>query len=185
MQIVGIVGMLDIAPAGVPFWKRFESAFKKEFPEASFDMERHFYFPWQRDKIRTYARAIVERFDTGEEVILVGHSWGGVIAASIACNFTKSPVRLVVTVAAPHRIKIFYQWLGGSLEYVCAPIVSFECAFGILVPFFIARHPKASFSKVLFAGHLVSFLLPVYAKIIAKAARMIFDGPVGKKADLR
>jgi len=101
MKIVCVVGVLNFSNSEHRLWENFSIAFGNQFPDAEFIVEHSFYLPWQISRIKKYANEIVKKYDTGEDVMLVGYSLGGVIVCAIAPRFKKSQVQCVVTINTP------------------------------------------------------------------------------------
>jgi len=143
-------------------------------PEAEFVTERPFYFPWQKKKIVALADLIVEKYDTGEDIVLVGFSLGGLIACAVMPRFKKSKVRMVVTIAAPHRLSFFYRWLKFKPHQLPVPVVTFVGIFDLVSLWFLTRFP-GNIRINLPSDHFILFLFsPWPARRIASevAARL-------------
>jgi pimeloyl-ACP methyl ester carboxylesterase len=180
MRIVGIVGIVDLKRKRDSLWQRLEVAFKDSFPDARFECLHVFYLPWQGKRMREYAQAIVENYDDGEDTILLGYSMGGVIASVIASRFTKSRVKLIITIESPHRFKMFYQLLGSSKypTHDTIPLISFGALFDIFVPWFVSKHPHAVEHHKLYGDHLFWFIMSKRpATIIAHRAYEVLKDP--------
>ncbi|MBC7836292.1 hypothetical protein H7X87_00735 [Acetobacteraceae bacterium] len=173
MRIIAIVGVWNFQTLSRLMWPHFETAFKKQFPRASFSVEHLWYSPWQGEKMRRFADSIVEKYDDGEEdILLLGHSMGGVIATAIASRFTKARVVQVVTVFSPHKFLggIFPRMLRSRRTNV--PVVSCSALLDWIV-LWGARHPDAVRHARINCDHLFGLLLSKGpAEKIAKAAKL-------------
>lgn len=166
MKIVAIVGILDFPGSDDRLWRHFRQAFQREFPSSTFTVEHTTYLPWQRQRIRDFAKRIMKQHDTGEELILLGYSLGGVIADEVAQQLRHTKVRLVITVCAPHRLR--HWWFSGVNMRI--PILNFSAVFDVFVPGILAQHVHAP-TVYLVADHLFGFLLsPRFAWRIASTA---------------
>lgn len=175
MKIIGIVGIFDQEIAGNRFWHGFEEGFKNELGVTDFVVEHVFYLPWQSKKITDFSHDILKKYDKGDEILLVGHSFGGVIACAIAPQFSVSAVRAVVTINSPHKITAFYKYFNSTQKTLSMPVISFGSIFDYLVPFFLTRYP-GDHHFTLFANHLFAFLLSKRpARRIARKTREILD----------
>ena len=158
MKIIGIAGILEFPKkSDGRLWKKLRNAFNKHIPNAEFVFEGVFYFPWEKTKICNFSESVINKHDTGEDIILVGYSFGGIIATAIAERFKISHVRMVVTIVTPHKIKIFSRMLGYSKE-APVPIISFGGIFDLVVPCSITKHPRSKQHIRLLSDHLILFL---------------------------
>ena len=176
VKVIFMVGILDM-PYKDPMWQHLEQEFKKVFPIDEAVVEHLFYLPWEFEKIRVYAKHVRFSHDTGDDVLIVGHSMGGVLACGIAPQFSKSRVRGVVTIFSPHT------YMGGrfSLEFgavnIAAPIVSFAATWDAWVPYG-ARHEKSREHVELKTDHVFGLVQnPQWSRIIARIAHKHCSGP--------
>ncbi|MEK9182065.1 MAG: hypothetical protein AAB781_00545 [Patescibacteria group bacterium] len=176
MKIIGIAGILEFPKKSEGrLWMNFRNAFNRHIPDAEFVVEKLFYFPWQKTKILNFSESIINKYDTGEDIIFVGYSFGGIIATAISERFKMSHVRMIVTVMTPHKIKIFSRMLGYSKE-VPVPIISFGALFDIIVPCFITKHPRSRLHIQLLSDHLILFLFSCRpAERIARVTKTWID----------
>lgn len=179
MKIIGIPGIKD-SPGMDPMWKHFGPAFKTHFQGATFCAERRkdgreFDF-WQVWKMRKFRNEIVDKYDTGEDVIFVGHSMGAMIALAAASRFKKSRVREVVAINAPHRFLFGIFALVNGCSHLKAPVLSISGRYDEFIPWG-STYSKAAKQIVLPINHhrdLMKNFLGV-AEEIAQAARAVFD----------
>lgn len=173
LKIIGVVGMLDNPHVGARLWQFMGEAFLHEFPDATFTTEHLFYFPWQKSKIQRLAEKILDKHDTGEELILLGHSLGGIIACAIAPKFKHSKVKCVVTVSSPHKLHFLYRFLDAEPTQLPFPVITFADTFDTVVPSFLSRYPGSIHGSLL-ADHLFWFLFSKRpSTIIAKKVRAL------------
>ena len=174
MRIVIIVGIWTFHNLYGPIFKHYKAAFANEFPHAQLSVEYLWYSPWQGQKMRNFADHILRKYDTGEEILLVGYSIGGSIACAIAPRFKHSAVRAVVTVFAPHTFLwgIFSRMLNVDLRRIpVAPVFSFEGRLDWAV-LWGAKHPRARKHAKLWCDHLFGLLFSQKpAEKIAKITR--------------
>jgi pimeloyl-ACP methyl ester carboxylesterase len=171
--IVYIPGILNFPP----YWRisnHLMKAYSKRFPDAVFATEDCFYFPWEKTKMLRFAEEILKKNDvTGQEVILLGYSMGGVIATAIAPRFKHAKVR-VITLMAPHTFLwgLFPKMLGSSLSSDGGiDIVSFQGWLDWAVVWG-AKHPHARKHHKIFCDHLVGLLFSSQpAEKIAEASK--------------
>lgn len=145
MRIIVTVGITDSGLLSGKLWEYLDEVFAVQFPNVEITVEREWYWPWQFKKIRAYADRVVEKYDTGEDLILIGHSMGGVVACAAAPRFKKSHVKMVSTVFSPHEF--LWRWFSRSIgsdlyESHAFPIVSFKAALDPIV-WWGSRHPSA------------------------------------------
>jgi len=125
-------------------WDGAQTAFGEVYPDARFETYFDYYHILESKIMRNLVRTLVERNDTGDDVLLLGHSMGGVIAHAMATHFVRSRVRGIVTVFSPHT----YLWgqFGKQLEAQpisdATPFITFEGTLDWLVPFGTAWHPQ-------------------------------------------
>ncbi|HEY4487007.1 MAG TPA: hypothetical protein VJB70_04750 [Candidatus Paceibacterota bacterium] len=175
MKIVAIVGVLDFPGSEKYFWKPIKDEFLTCFPNSSFEVAHAFFLPWQKKKIKEFMKSVLRKYDTGEEILLIGHSLGGVVACSLVSSFTKSTIVGVVTILSPHRIKMFYKMLNVSQENLQVPIISFGGIFDIIVPYFFSKPKYSTLHTLLTTDHLLFFLLShAPARKIAQITKSYF-----------
>jgi len=186
MKIVTVSGTLDNSKRFPKFWKNLEDSFAKYFPKARFVLHTDFYFPWETDKMRNYGEELLSLYDDGEDIILLGHSIGGVIATIIAPKFKKSKVKLLVTLNSPHKLESLYEKIDRSfkMDKVKIPIASFSSILDPIVPFFMAKHPKSNIHDFFIAEHVTTFIFfPKLCDRIAETSFLVFKNPKKKFED--
>lgn len=151
MRIIGIVG-IEWDPSIGAMWQHIGCAFKAHYPESEMYVEETLYSLWNIQKMKELVDHIVQKHDTGEDVLLVGHSMGGVLACAAASRFKKSVVRGVVTIFSPHGVclGIFPRLLG--TEELKVPVVSFGAWYDHLVPWG-TEHPQSCSHTRLWTDH--------------------------------
>lgn len=175
MKIIGFVGIQD-SNGMDPVWKHFGSAFEEQFPGATFCAERRSYDFWQIWKMWTYRNEIVAKYDTGEDVVFVGHSMGAMVAFAAASRFKKSKVWEVVTINAPHHFLFGIFTLINGCVPIKSPVLSTSGRYDEVIPWG-TRYSKAATHIVLPINHhrdLMKNFLGI-AEEIAKAARKVFE----------
>lgn len=163
MKTVGIVGITDWR-IGDRMWRNLEEACRQAFPIGEFAVEHTWYLPWEKAKILSYADHIIEKHDTGEDVLFLAHSFGGVIACAIASRFTKSRVLGVVTINSPHKIQRFYNYFTATPQPLTVPTITFASIFDPVVPFFLTKYPGST-HFFLYSEHFYMF---VWTKFLSK-----------------
>ena len=158
MKIVGIVGIIDLGLRGNRLWCNMRDALAREFPNTEFALERRFYLPWQAQKMRAFADSIVAKHDTGEELILLGYSLGGIIACAIAPRFVRSNVRLIATVGTPHQLAFLRRMLAPTGAPYATPDITFSGVLDPVVLWFLTDVPGSKRVSLL-SDHLLCFLL--------------------------
>lgn len=175
MRAIIIVGVIDVRLLSKYSWVKMERALKEAFgSDTEVSVEHLFYVSWQKRRIVSFASSILKKYDTGEELLLIGHSFGGLIACAIADRFRKSCVRAVVTIFSAH------QFAGRALQPYPAkpkvPVLSFSALFDWVVPWG-ARHPHAVSHEVVFTDH---FMFPAFWpgpwRHVARATKAALDG---------
>lgn len=173
MRIIAIVGIWNFPREYQPLWQHFETAFTEEFPGSHFFLEQEWFSFWEKSRIRHFSDRIVEKYDDGgKEILLLGYSMGGVIAAAIAPRFRNTPVRKVVTVWSPHTFLggLFSRMCGSTLGALPAPILSCQSRFDWFVPWG-SKYPNATRHIIVPCDHLFSLLWSKKpANLIARAA---------------
>jgi len=186
MKIISVSGTLDNSKRFPRFWKNLEDSFAKYFPKARFILHTSQYLPWETEKMKSYGKEIVALFDDGEDIILLGHSIGGVIATIISLKFKKSKVRLLVTLNSPHKLESLYKKIDENfdMEKVKVPTASFSSILDPIVPFFIAKHPKGNIHNFFIAEHVTTFIFfPKLCDKIAETSLLVFNNPEKKFED--
>ena len=168
MKIIGIVGILDLPGSEDRLWKHLRIAFEEQFPNAEFVVEHAFYLPWQGEKMRIFADSILKKYDVGDDIILIGYSLGGIIACTIAPEFSKSRVQKVVTIGTPHKLNFFYRMLNADPVKLPMPVFTFAGILDPFVPWFLTQYQGNTHTNV-FSDHLLGFILSAHpASVIAQ-----------------
>lgn len=124
-------------------WWEFRTAFQKYLPEAQFCVATE---PncnlWEIGRFRAFTQRTAERYDTGEDVFLVGHSLGGVLACAVQPLLTRTRVIGIATIHSPHTLLFGLLTRIFRAEQVSVPIISFQGLHDGLV-WWGSKHPKA------------------------------------------
>lgn len=177
MRIVGING---IRCYDNPIWKNLRPAFADVFPGSEFYVEEDTGLqPWEVRRIRRFVEYLTQKYDDGDDYLLVGHSLGGVIACGVAARFRKSSVRGIVTVFAPHTFLwgVFPKVVGKCNDHQ-APILSFT-ALRDEVVWWGSRHPNAVRHVILPSDHLENLIEDPWLamRIATDTKKFLFSGP--------
>lgn len=168
-RVIGIVGVWDFPKGYSKIWQNFREALGED---DTLTVEIAFYAPWNLSAMRDFAKRILNKYDDGDEdIVLLGYSMGGVIATVIADQFTHTHVSKVVTVFSPHTFLwgVFTRKLGAPLE-TDARIVSFGAQFDYMV-WWGSEHPCAEEHHLLRCDHLLGLIInPEHAKKIMAIA---------------
>lgn len=175
MKIILICGILD-DPRKTPMWTHLAHAFSAQYG-AECVIERMWYHFYSRALMRAFRDRIVAKHDTGEPLLLCGHSAGGAIAFDVARKLQKSPVLGIVTIFSPLSLPVdFLTMLEVPIPSV--PIVAFGARRDFIVPHPFTRHQRAVAHKLLPTDHQEGLIGdPRVASIIARySARFIRPG---------
>jgi len=124
-----------------PILNALETASGSVFPKAEFVIEHEeMLHPHQVTRIRHFADRLVRQYDDGEELLLMGHSFGGIIVRSIEQRFENSKVVGMSTIFSPHGIPFWYAL---PLPEPSNPLVTFGGMYDWLVPYWFTQHPRA------------------------------------------
>jgi len=175
VKIVMICGILDDARK-TPIWTNLSGAFEREYASPTF-VERTWYHFYMRTLMREFRDEIVAKHDTGEPILLCGHSAGGAIAFAVANALRKSSVVGVVTIFSPLSMPIdFLRMLDVPVPDV--PIVSFGARHDIIVPYFFTGHRQSVAHRILPTDHQEGLIDdPRVARIIARYAHRHIPKP--------
>jgi pimeloyl-ACP methyl ester carboxylesterase len=179
MKIVLIAGTWYREDVYLSIWGNIQSALKYQYPEASFVCKQAVYHLWNLDIMKSLGNSIVAEEDTGEDILLLGHSMGGIIACGIASKFKKSRVVGVVTIFSPHMLgKVipgldYTRILFGKREKIPAPVISFGGAIDPLVWSMFTAHPNALHHEILWSDH--RFLLGSSQEVSDRIANVVRD----------
>lgn len=140
MRLLMISGIMTVPEMD---WMLLNKAFKRLLPGAEFCVETEPYcHVWEIDRFRAFTLKTAAKYDTGGDMIIVGHSLGGVIGCAVQSIMRETRVIGICTIHAPH------QFLGGIFTRmlhaydVSAPIVSFQALHDELV-WWGSRHPQS------------------------------------------
>lgn len=113
-----------------PVWHTLVPAFKGKFPNSVFCVEEEpWLWPWELGRMRWFLEYILHKQDRDGEILLVGHSLGGVFACTLADRFKQARVQGVITIFSPHTFPAgVFPWLLGTSPHLNVPIVSFGAA---------------------------------------------------------
>ncbi len=185
MRIIGICGILDSAQLKnpkkgmTPMWKNLRTASRYAFPGSTFSTTRCWYWHLGLWKAKKYCDRILRMYDTGEDVILVGHSVGGLLACRLAGRFKKSRVVGVVTINTPfHFHYALFPYLFGGRKKLHVPVVSFGGTRDWLVPWG-TKHPQAIVHTMFDADHQEDLKVNKNGMVnkIFKIVKEVFGGP--------
>ena len=155
-----------------PVWINLEIAFRREFAPEEFVIERERNLRLrERKRIHEYADRIVETHNDGEELLLVGHSFGGIVACMIAGRFTRSRVLGTATIFSPHRLPSIFVGPRRDRQPL-VPIISFGGRRDYVVPRFLTEHPHAGKHILLPVDHWKDIAADIrYAELIANETK--------------
>ncbi|GEM_PF-4903571 len=167
MRIVGITGVLTTSPHSA-MWMHLQQSFARHFPRSSFFVEHLFYLPWEIYKMRSFANYIVDKYDDGEdELLLLGYSMGGVLARNVAGSLRKTRVNTIVTIFSPHMLwGSWFSTMLGAPQYDSVPLLSFQARNDCVV-WWGSRPRHSSSHYVIDSSHYLSLLQPHVAEKIA------------------
>ena len=159
-------------------WPEFRCAFKRLAPGARFCVATEpgcdFY---EIDRFNAFALKTASRYDTGEDLVLVGHSMGGVLACAIEPLLTRTRVLGITTIHSPHR------FLFGAFTHLLranrgtAPVLSFQGLHDGLV-WWGTKHPRSVRHVRNHANHFHDLWEhPENAELIARATVQTFIRP--------
>ncbi len=142
MRVVFICGILDHKEKD-PIWNHLSAAFGSAY-QCKTHVMRRWYLPGAVLSKRTFIHRIVAEHDVRDDVLLVGHSMGGVLACGVAARMQTARVLGVVTIFSPHLLagNVFLNMVDGHVpEHV--PVISFGATRDGLVWKQYTVHPRA------------------------------------------
>lgn len=172
MYIIGVSGAWT---EQCPVWGHIFAACRHMYPRAKMAVAEAPYCQlWELARMQALMDEIVERFDRGEECLLIGHSLGGILACASALRFRASRIVGIVTICSPHTY--FGQAyplisLLGADKRAASPILSYGAKRDEVLWWGMGtRHPHARQHAMLDANHLTDFVAdPTHAN------RIIYD----------
>lgn len=179
MKIIMIAGTWYSPGGYAQIWGNLMPALQDRYPDATFVYKHAWYQPWDVKKILSVGEQTVLEEDTGEDILLLGHSMGGVTACGIASQFKKSRVRGVATIFSPHTMGWWLPFLNfKEILYPEAPapqvpVISFGGWFDPLVWFFFTRHPQSVRHTMLLSDH--RFMLAWDKRVASLIAETVHD----------
>ncbi len=145
MKVILVSGLWAL---GCPIWPNITRAFQKHLPWADYPVEERLILDANDSrKIHALTGSVVDKYRGNEELIVVGHSMGGVWACDIA-DALASQVMAVVTIFSPHA----FTTRGKNLTM--QTIVSFGGIRDQLVPAAATRHPQSTAHEDIDSDHL-------------------------------
>lgn len=124
-------------------WDEIREAFAKRLPEATFHVETEPGCKLREiGRFRSFTKRTAEKYNDGEELLMVGHSLGGVLACAMQPLMQRSRVIGITTVHAPHRFFFGICTHVFGAQYVSAPVLSIQGLSDGLV-WWGTKHPKA------------------------------------------
>lgn len=175
MKVVLICGILDDRRKS-PMWTHLSNAFGEAYGTIC-SVERRWYHFYSRTRMREFRDSIVAAHDTGEPILLCGHSAGGAIAFDVANRLVSSRAVGIVTIFSPLSTPIdFLTILDVPVPEV--PIVSFGARGDFIVPYPFTSHRRSVAHKLLPTDHQEGLIAdPRVSRIIARfSARYIRPG---------
>ncbi len=131
-----------------------KKSFLEVFPHASVEHELKMYSFWEYDVMNQFVDDIVQRHDKPGELLLVGHSLGGVLACAVAVRCVHAKLRGVVTIFSPHDMfkGKFTNELSAKELPPHVPILSFQARFDHMVPWG-SKHKSSKLHVVFQTDH--------------------------------
>lgn len=178
MKIVLIAGTWYRKKAYESIWRHLRRSLEERYPGVEIVAESVWYQPWEIEKISAFNESILKKYDTGEDLVLIGHSMGGITACGIAPKFKMSRVLCIATIFSPHTLGRWIPFLNFTKQLfpeslpLKTTMLSFGGLFDPLVWSFFTKHPKAVHHEVLPSDH--RFILgwnPSLGEHIAKVIR--------------
>jgi surfactin synthase thioesterase subunit len=179
MKIILIAGAWYTPSVYEGVWGNLEKSLAAQYPGATFARESVYFWPSEVEKVKDFAISIVQKHDReDEQILLVGHSMGGVIACGIAPLFKKSKVVGIVTIFTPHTMGAFlprwnfYERYFPHAQSDTIPVVSFGGLLDPTVWFLFTRHSNAVFHRLVLSDHhVVLGRSTALSRLIAKSVR--------------
>jgi hypothetical protein len=174
-NIIFITGILT-TKWGPSKWK---SELTEKCPNDKIFIIHQLYFYTQKKKIDRMMKRIENILKNQQDTILIGHSFGGIIAVSAYMKNIEqgnNVIRKIITMASPHGIKIFgLKEIKEYLGYKNAELddVEIQTFGGFADPVVFDKNSKIKFKKheTLLSGHF-GFLFS--KKIIRKIIKYSF-----------
>lgn len=181
MKIILIAGTWYSKGSYEPIWNNIAVALRERFPDAQFVYKQAWYQLWHVEKMKGLSDSILRDEDTGGDILLVGHSMGGIMACGLAPRFVRSRVCGVITVCSPHTLGSiipaldFHRLIYGTESDPKAPLVSFGGLLDPLVWWMFTRHPKSLRHVYIWSDHrfLLGWRRSIGRKIAKEAADLL------------
>lgn len=136
MRIVCFVGILH-SRRMLRMWVNLRASLLRLYPNATFHVEQCWYWHLGVGVAHESVELAVAKYDDGEDILLVGHSVGGLLARRAAeeGRFRKSRVLGVVTINTPyHYHYALFPYFFGGRRALKVPTISFGGTRDWLVP---------------------------------------------------
>ena len=117
-----------------------------------------FYTLYEEDKQKHLISRINKYLEkSSDQYILVGHSFGGIIAYSLSENAYKR-INKIITIASPHRVPFkWFKRIINKIPYKQSVNVEEQLSYGFLfdttVPFIFTKHNSSKKHKNLLGEH--------------------------------
>jgi predicted alpha/beta hydrolase family esterase len=115
MRFIIICG-IEYIKGSLNFW---EKDLKKKFPKSEIILIKKFYYHFQHKKIEKITKKLISTINDSKPTIIIGHSYGGILALAAINRAKKSNIKLLVTLGTPHTMKGF--GLISSKKYIKTP----------------------------------------------------------------
>lgn len=152
--VLGINGVLCYDN---PIWNTLKPAFLRHFPTAQCTVEEDTGLElWQLRRMQRFMSMVLEKYDRPQtELVLIGHSMGGLFASAIASRLQRAELVGVTTICSPNSNVWLYPLYLGATRRFDAPVVSFGGARDRYV-LYGTRHPRAIYHQAIDCDHYES-----------------------------
>jgi len=175
MKIIFIPGIKT------PKWylRSWKKDLQKNFPQAEIIfLDNFFYWWWQIPKLEKIIQQGTKNLQKEKPIILIAHSFGGILAKSIIRQDRKKQIIALITMASPHNFNFLgikrTKKLIKSPDFVTIPTFTFGGYLDFIVPFPTTK-TKNSHHHNFWTMHLGWIFSAKKRAIITKLIKEIFE----------
>ncbi len=154
-------------------WDLMRDAFRRNLPHATFSHETE---PWvnayEVQRLEEFVERLARAYDVGGDMVLMGHSLGGLLACALEPRMVRTKVVGIATIFAPNQTfgRMLRRMYRADSE--SSSVMSFE-AMRDEVVLWGSRHPRAIRHEYMYSNHFSDLM--TYPDLNEYIARIVIE----------